>query len=36
MKQRDSQHDGRQAKERAGLLHDVPSVTNRGTGPWSN
>lgn len=43
MKQRDMQHDGRrqesggttQGQQRAGLLHDMPSVTNRGTGPWS-
>lgn len=39
MKQRDMRHDGgqrddRNAEERA-VLHDMPSVTNRGTGPWS-
>ena len=39
MKQRGMHDEGRRetagGKERAGLLHDMPSVTNRGTGPWS-
>lgn len=40
MKQRETRHDakggkGPPARERADLLQDLPSVTNRGTGPWS-
>lgn len=32
---RDTNDAGRTDKERDRLLHDMPSVTNRGTGPWS-